>query len=750
MLVERLLGDGRARVGSPHVAGHGRGARRPDRRAPSGDRRWVVLALLLQAALAAIDIVAPDEVIFTTHVRAGAVRARGVGARPRDRGARRDRGRPGDRQRLLERLRGHRPTTCCGSRSSPPAAILATLAAAAIERSRRATRADGAARRRRPPVGRRAHRGRDRRASRTRSSRPSRTPAGSTSTSPTASSAACSSTARDAPPPGSRGSRRPPTRALIPLTRDVGVLGLKTAERPLRRRRPRVPRDPRRPRRARARQRPPASPTCAPRAPAWTASSARLAEAVTVNDDRGQTIYANQAAATLLGRAPREEVTGARPGELAARFSITHEDGAPVAVDDLPGRRLVAGEPAPELLTRSVDKDTGQGFWLLTKATLAARPGPRLRGQHHRGRHGGQGRRAAPALPRRGGPAAGLEPRLRADAPARRRRSRSPWLADWCAVDLPTADGGIEQVALAHDDPAKVAHGRGAAPPLPARSDDRERRPRRPPRRAAGALPRDPGRAARAGDQRPRAARGDPRDRHAQRDDRPDARSATTTLGALTLVTADSGRRFSDDRLRLRPGPRAARRDRDPERPPVRGAGARRAHAAVQPAARAPAARCPAGSAAASYQAGEQGADVGGDFYDIVPTGGGRHLVFLGDVTGKGIAAAALTAPRPPLGAHRRALRPPPRGDPRARQRDPRRAAAAGAGHARLRADRRRARSRSPPPATRRRCSSAAATSSELGAAGILLGAVARPHLRSSRPIDAASRATRSCSTPTA
>jgi len=47
---------------------------------------------------------------------------------------------------------------------------------------------------------------------------------------------------------------------------------------------------------------------------------------------------------------------------------------------------------------------------------------------------------------------------------------------------------------------------------------------------------------------------------------------------------------------------------------------------------------------AASYQAGEQGADVGGDFYDIVPAGQGRHLVVLGDVTGKGIQAAALTS----------------------------------------------------------------------------------------------------------
>ena len=45
----------------------------------------------------------------------------------------------------------------------------------------------------------------------------------------------------------------------------------------------------------------------------------------------------------------------------------------------------------------------------------------------------------------------------------------------------------------------------------------------------------------------------------------------------------------------------------------------------------------------AAYQAGERGADVGGDFYDVLPVDAG-HLVVLGDVTGKGVEAAALTS----------------------------------------------------------------------------------------------------------
>src|SRR6185437_5167719 len=70
-----------------------------------------------------------------------------------------------------------------------------------------------------------------------------------------------------------------------------------------------------------------------------------LAEAVTVNDADGRTVYANDAAARLLGRT---DAVGAEPGELAARFVITGEDGTPLTSADMPGHRLVRGEPAPE------------------------------------------------------------------------------------------------------------------------------------------------------------------------------------------------------------------------------------------------------------------------------------------------------------------------------------------------------------------------------------------------------------------
>jgi len=178
-----------------------------------------------------------------------------------------------------------------------------------------------------------------------------------------------------------------------------------------------------------------------------------LAEAVTVHDEHGRLVYANGAAATLLGAASIDELLAAEPGELAARFIITREDGTPVLEADLPGQRLLAGEEAPSLLTRSVERSSGREYWLLTKATPL-----------------GDGGTLAVNI---------IEDVTEAKTAERRHRFLAeagevlvstldyeqtlrhvaalvvPSLADWCALDLLDEAGGLQRVALAHADPEK-------------------------------------------------------------------------------------------------------------------------------------------------------------------------------------------------------------------------------------------------------------------------------------------------------
>src|SRR4051794_21684494 len=95
-----------------------------------------------------------------------------------------------------------------------------------------------------------------------------------------------------------------------------------------------------------------------------------LGEAVTVQDASGRMVYANTAAARLVGCETAEELLAPPAEELVERFDMFDADGRPVGFDDLPARRLLAGQDAPPLLTRSVYRATGRELWLLTKATL--------------------------------------------------------------------------------------------------------------------------------------------------------------------------------------------------------------------------------------------------------------------------------------------------------------------------------------------------------------------------------------------
>ena len=366
-----------------------------------------------------------------------------------------------------------------------------------------------------------------------------------------------------------------------------------------------------------------------------------LGEAVTVHDERGKTVYANEAAARLLGCASVEEVLRAEPGALARNFTISHEDGSPVGVDDLPGRRLMRGESAPSLLTRSVRRDTGEALWLLTKATLTEEPG---------------GGRLAINIIEDVTDAKDAELRQRFLAEAgqllastldyeqtleRVARMIVPRLADWCGIDMVDEQGNVVNVAVAHVDPAKVelAHQlQERYPPdmdaptgVPAilRGGPAELYPEIPDELlAASAVDEEHLRIIREVGIRSGMA--------------VPMRLGGRTLGVISFVSAESGRVFDDDDLAFAEdlALRAATAVQNARLYQAQERVAHTLQASLLPD-RLP--DVPGWEIHAAYQAGEREAEVGGDFYDVVAVEGG-HLIVLGDVTGKGVEAAALTA----------------------------------------------------------------------------------------------------------
>ena len=89
-----------------------------------------------------------------------------------------------------------------------------------------------------------------------------------------------------------------------------------------------------------------------------------LGEAVIVRDADSRLVYANEAAARLFKVENPARLLDEGGEELFARIVMTHPDGTPLTLDDLPYRRLLAGLDAPPLLVRA------NGSWLQIKATL--------------------------------------------------------------------------------------------------------------------------------------------------------------------------------------------------------------------------------------------------------------------------------------------------------------------------------------------------------------------------------------------
>ena len=352
--------------------------------------------------------------------------------------------------------------------------------------------------------------------------------------------------------------------------------------------------------------------------------------------------YANQAAADLLGCATPEELLAQPLGTIFAQWESTHEDGRPMVAEDVPSYKIVNGQPAEPLLTRIVQPRD-------RRAALAA----------------GQGRAAARRAAARSmavsviedvteAKEAELRQRFLAQAGATLTSSLDyeetlqrvaqlvvPGLADWCAVDVLDANQRLNLVAVAHVDPDKVAFARelrNRYPPDPnedsglygvLRSGRPELYPELPDELLEQSIE-DPEQLETIRALGMRSVMLIPMD------------VAGRTIGVLTMVSAESGRAFDEDDLVFAGdlARRAATAVENARLYTERAAAALTLQESLLPA-RLP--TMPGWALASSYAAGDTTVDVGGDFFDVVELDEG-FLAVVGDVTGKGVQAAALTA----------------------------------------------------------------------------------------------------------
>jgi PAS domain S-box-containing protein len=366
-----------------------------------------------------------------------------------------------------------------------------------------------------------------------------------------------------------------------------------------------------------------------------------VADAVTAQAPDGRLLFANDAALELLGFASFEELEAAPVSWMLDRFEMLDEDGEPLQLSALPGRRALAGEGGSEALVRFRLRATGEERWAAVKATpihdddgfvtMAINVIEDIT-PHKRAERAQRFLSDSSALL-----AASLDP---AEVLGQVATLAVPEVADWVAVHMP-GDSGIELVALAHRDPERLRRAEELDRVLPTPTDA--------PRGIANVLrtgeselyPDIPHLLPQTEDERARV-------RHVRDFQMRSAlvvpmTSRGRTLGALTLATDQSGRRFDEHDLELAEelARRCATAVDNARLFSERAYIARTLQQSLLPAELPD---IPGIEAAARFRPTGEGNEVGGDFYDLFESGGRGWTVVMGDVCGKGPDAAAVTA----------------------------------------------------------------------------------------------------------
>jgi PAS domain S-box-containing protein len=183
-----------------------------------------------------------------------------------------------------------------------------------------------------------------------------------------------------------------------------------------------------------------------------------IADGVTVLDRAGTIVFANAAAARIMGKSDAAEVMGVASPAITGEFDLLDESGQPLNLDTLPTRRAFAGEPAPEAVLRFRTKGSLRDRWSMVRARLL----PGESSDHDLVVTSFQDITAIKQVELRlaflSEASAALGESLDYNETLSRVANLAvPALADWCAVDVLEDMDQVHRVALAHADPKGMA-----------------------------------------------------------------------------------------------------------------------------------------------------------------------------------------------------------------------------------------------------------------------------------------------------
>lgn len=203
------------------------------------------------------------------------------------------------------------------------------------------------------------------------------------------------------------------------------------------------------------------------------ATLANLAAGVIVRQVDGGLVFANAAAAEMLGVDSVEEIFATSSQQLMDLFDAYDEHGNPLTLEDLPSARALRGEQPAPLVVRSVRRATGRVRWLMHQATPVYEPDGRLSLAVNVFEDVTESKRAELVQRILGDAGRELASSLDYEQTLQRVAQLAvPGLADWCGVSIVGSGEVLRQVAVAHSDPAMAAIGREWGERHPARLDN--------------------------------------------------------------------------------------------------------------------------------------------------------------------------------------------------------------------------------------------------------------------------------------
>lgn len=365
-----------------------------------------------------------------------------------------------------------------------------------------------------------------------------------------------------------------------------------------------------------------------------------LGEAVVIHDERGKALFANAAAARMLRLDPSSGMEGFSLESLRRRFDLSDEQGEPIGAEGFAAISALRGEdPAPQILRATAG---AENLDLWVRATSSAPPGtdgapPYVvtaiedvsdlkRVEFEQTLLARLGELLASSLDYE-------------KSVARLSEIVVPDLSDWCIVFAERREGAIEEVAIAHPDPAQIRLARQILSEYPLQISDSagpaqvlrdgETISIRDAERLIGAVARDGHHLELMRGLRLGAVMILP------------MRSAGRVVGALVLGNGRDRGPFDprDRRLAERVAQRAAGALDNAQLATERSEIAETLQRGLLPA---PLPDIPGWDVAAMYRPAGVENQVGGDFYDAFPFKGG-WMIIIGDVTGRGAGAASVT-----------------------------------------------------------------------------------------------------------